>query len=69
MTVFLQHNILPHHKEYLDKTHNRNYDLDIKNPTKQEEAHEYNSVELMELLHASFEKSNALLNQLKNAVK
>ena len=47
----------------------RNYDLDIKNPTKQEEAHEYNSVELMELLHASFEKSNALLNQLKNAVK
>lgn len=47
----------------------RNYDLDIKNPTKQEEVHEYTSVELMELLHTSFEKSNALLNQLKNAVK
>ncbi len=47
----------------------RNYDLDIKNPTKQEETHEYNSVELMELLHTSFEKSNALLNQLKNAAK
>ena len=47
----------------------RNYDLDIKNPTKQEEAHEYNSVELMDLLHTSFEKSNALLNQLKEAVK
>ncbi len=47
----------------------RNYDLDIKNPTKQEEAHEYNSVELMELLHTSFEKNNALLNQLKQAVK
>lgn len=47
----------------------RNYDLDIKNPTKQEEVHEYNSVELMELLHTSFEKSNALLNQLKKAVK
>lgn len=47
----------------------RNYDLDIKNPTKQEEVHEYNSVELMELLHTSFEKSNALLNQLKQAVK
>jgi type I restriction enzyme M protein len=47
----------------------RNYDLDIKNPTKQEEAHEYNSVELMELLHTSFDKSNALLNQLKEAVK
>ena len=47
----------------------RNYDLDIKNPTKQEEVHEYSSVELMELLHTSFEKSNALLNQLKEAVK
>lgn len=47
----------------------RNYDLDIKNPTKQEEVHEYNSTELMELLHTSFEKSNALLNQLKEAVK
>lgn len=46
----------------------RNYDLDIKNPTKQEEVHEYSSVELMELLHTSFAKSNALLNQLKEAV-
>ncbi len=45
----------------------RNYDLDIKNPTKQEEIQEYNSVELMELLHNSFDKSNALLNQLKEA--
>jgi type I restriction enzyme M protein len=47
----------------------RNYDLDIKNPTKQEETHEYNSSELMDLLHNSFDKSNALLNQLKKAVK
>lgn len=47
----------------------RNYDLDIKNPTKQEEVHEYSSVELMELLHTSFEKSNSFLNQLKEAVK
>jgi type I restriction enzyme M protein len=47
----------------------RNYDLDIKNPTKQIEAHEYNSVELMDMLHSSFEKSNALLTQLKVAVK
>ena len=47
----------------------RNYDLDIKNPTKQEEAHEYNSVELMNMLHTSFDKSNTLLNQLKEAVK
>ena len=47
----------------------RNYDLDIKNPTKQEEAHEYNSLELMDLLHTSFDKSNSLLNQLKKVVK
>ena len=47
----------------------RNYDLDIKNPTKQEEVHEYSSAELMELLHQSFDKSNGLLNQLKEAVK
>ena len=46
----------------------RNYDLDVKNPTKQEEVHEYSSAELMELLHTSFAKSNALLNQLKEAV-
>ena len=47
----------------------RGYDLDIKNPTKPEEEHEYNSLELMEMLHTSFEKSNTLLNQLKQAVK
>ena len=47
----------------------RNYDLDIKNPTKQEATHEYNSLELMDLLHTSFDKSNTLLNQLKNSVK
>lgn len=47
----------------------RNYDLDIKNPNKQEEAHEYSSAELMEMLHQSFEKSNALLDQLKQVVR
>jgi len=47
----------------------RNYDLDIKNPTKQEEKHHYNSVELMDLLHTSFDKSNFLLNQLKQSIK
>jgi type I restriction enzyme M protein len=47
----------------------RNYDLDIKNPTKQEEAHEYNSSELIEMLHSSFDKSNSLLSQLKNKMK
>lgn len=47
----------------------RNYDLDIKNPTKQEEEHEYNTQDLMQLLDKSFAKSNNLLNQLKQAVK
>jgi type I restriction enzyme M protein len=47
----------------------RNYDLDIKNPTKQEEAHEYKSTELIEMLHSSFDKSNSLLSQLKNKMK
>ncbi len=47
----------------------RGYDLDIKNPTKAEEAHEYSSAELMEMLHASFEKSNLLLKELKSSIK
>ncbi len=46
----------------------RGYDLDIKNPTKPEEAHAHNSAELMQMLHASFQKSEVLLNQLKEAV-
>jgi type I restriction enzyme M protein len=47
----------------------RNYDLDIKNPNKQEETHEYSSSELMLMLEKSFGKSQDLLNQLKEAVK
>lgn len=46
----------------------RNYDLDIKNPHKVEEAHEYNSNELMELLHQSFKNSEVLLDKLKQAL-
>jgi type I restriction enzyme M protein len=47
----------------------RGYDLDIKNPHRQEETHEYTSTELMEKLEASFERSRALLAQLKEAVQ
>lgn len=47
----------------------RGYDLDIKNPHKSEESHEYNSQELMQMLERSFAKSLDLLNQLKEAVK
>ncbi|RYF11619.1 MAG: SAM-dependent DNA methyltransferase [Flavobacteriales bacterium] len=55
-------------KVSIDTIIERGYDLDIKNPTKQEEAHEYNSTELMQMLDKSFSKSNSLLNQLKTAV-
>lgn len=55
-------------KVSIDTIIERGYDLDIKNPTKQEEAHEYNSTELMQMLDKSFSKSNSLLNQLKAAV-
>src|SRR5690606_23608360 len=47
----------------------RNYDLDIKNPNKQEDVHEYSSTELMQMLEKSFGKSHDFLNQLKDAVQ
>jgi len=47
----------------------RGYDLDIKNPTKPEEEMEHNSAELIEMLGKSFERSNDLLKQIKQAVK
>lgn len=47
----------------------RNYDLDIKNPRKIEETHEYTSQELLSLLNESFAKSHALLSQLKEAMR
>ena len=56
-------------KVSIDEIVKRNYDLDIKNPTKEEEVIEYSSTELMSMLEASFEKSNELLNKLKEAVK
>lgn len=47
----------------------RNYDLDIKNPNKQEEEIIHSSAELMEMLDQSFSKSHDLLNQLLAAVR
>jgi type I restriction enzyme M protein len=44
----------------------RNYDLDIKNPNKQEMLHEYTSSELIGLLDDSIVKTVDLLNQLKS---
>jgi len=56
-------------KVSIDEIKKRNYDLDIKNPTKQEEEQIYSSAELMQMLETSFAKSNDLLNKLKEAVK
>ncbi len=56
-------------KVSIDTIIERGYDLDIKNPTKQEEAHEYTSTELMQMMEKSFAKSNSLLNKLKEAVQ
>jgi len=41
------------------------YDLDIKNPHQPEEEKQNTSAELLDLLHQSFEKSDALLVQLR----
>ena len=56
-------------KVSIDEIKKRNYDLDIKNPTKQEEEIIHSSAELMQMLEASFAKSNDLLNKLKETVK
>lgn len=56
-------------KVSIDKIKERNYDLDIKNPNKQEETQDHSSTELMKMLEKSFGKSNALLNKLKEAVQ
>ncbi len=53
----------------IDEIKKRNYDLDIKNPTKQEEEIIYSSTELMQMLETSFSASSDLLNKLKEAVK
>ena len=47
----------------------RNYDLDIKNPTKQEEESIHSSAELIGMLEKSFMRSNELLKKLKEAVR
>ena len=43
----------------------RGYDLDIKNPTREEVEVEYSSAELIEMLQISFKKSGKLLQELK----
>jgi len=48
---------------------NHNYDLDIKNPNKKEEATQHSSAELMHMIEKSINKSQDLLNQLKATQK
>lgn len=55
-------------KVHIEAIKERNYDLDIKNPNKVEDSHQYSSRELIEMLEDSFAKSNSLLNQLKQEV-
>ncbi len=43
----------------------RGWDLDIKNPNKEEDEVEHTSQELLTMLHGSFNKSDDLLNKLK----
>jgi type I restriction enzyme M protein len=45
------------------------YDLDVKNPKKQEDVHEYTCAELIKLLGESMENSKDLLNQLSDSLK
>jgi type I restriction enzyme M protein len=45
----------------------RNYNLDIKNPNREEEGHQHTSGELIDLLDKSFTKSHQLLESLKKA--
>lgn len=55
-------------KVHIETVKARNYDLDIKNPHKTEENHEYTSQEIINLLEQSFAKSHELLNQLRGEV-
>lgn len=52
----------------VDEIKERNYNLDFKNPHRTEEAHEYTSGELIELLGKSFAKSQELLEALKQEI-
>lgn len=56
-------------KVHIETIKARNYDLDIKNPHKTEEVHEYTSQEIIELLEQSFAKSCDLLNQMREGIR
>jgi len=45
------------------------YNLDIKNPHRAEEEKQYSSIELLDLLHQSFAKSDQLLQKLRQELQ
>ena len=47
----------------------KDWDLDIKNPTKEEQEKEYSSEELIEMIAKKLSKSNDLLDHLKSELK
>jgi type I restriction enzyme M protein len=55
-------------KVHIETIKARNYDLDIKNPHKTEDLHEYTSQEIIGLLEQSFAKSSELLRNLRTEV-
>lgn len=55
-------------KVHIETIKARNYDLDIKNPNKLEDSHEYTSQEIIKLLEQSFAKSDELLAEIRNEI-
>lgn len=55
-------------KVHIETIKARNYDLDIKNPHKTEDLHEYTSQEIIGLLENSLDKSYSLLRTIKETI-
>lgn len=55
-------------KVHIETIKERGFNLDIKNPTKIEDLHEFTSQEIIVLLEKSFAKSQNLVNQLKQEI-
>lgn len=55
-------------KVHIETIKARNYDLDIKNPHRTEDLHEYTSGEIIELLEQSFANSGGWLEKLKSEI-
>ncbi|GAC1593065.1 MAG: type I restriction-modification system subunit M [Ginsengibacter sp.] len=56
-------------KVSVEELKKRNYNFDVKNPHATEEEHQYTSNELIDLLGQSFQKSNTLLEKIKDELE